>query len=118
MNRILISVKESLLEKKIILLIFGGVIGLLSYFVVYMIEGMDLAAIEEIMAMWPEEMIEFFGDVDAFTNPYGFWALELLTFMWLYGGIYIVYMASTLLTREVEEKTIDLTLSKPITRFN
>jgi len=118
MKRFLISLKESLLEKKFILLILSGVIGLLSYFIVYMIENMDLAAIEEIMAMWPEDMLEFFGDVESFTNPYGFWTLELLSFLWLYAGVYIVYMASTLLTREVEEKTIDLSLSKPITRFN
>jgi len=118
MNRFFISVKEALLEKKIILIILGGVIGLLSYFIVYMIENMDLGAVEEIMEMWPEEMREFFGDVESFTNPYGFWTLELLSFMWLYAGIYIVYMASTLLTREVEEKTIDLSLSKPITRYN
>ncbi|MFX1363361.1 MAG: ABC transporter permease [Promethearchaeota archaeon] len=118
MKRFLLLLKESLLEKKYILLILGGVIGLLSYYIVYMLENMDLAAIEEIMALWPEEMLDFFGDIEAFTNPYGFWALELLTFMWLYAGVYIVYMASTLLTREVEEKTIDLTLSKPITRFN
>jgi len=118
MNRFFISLKESLLDKKYILLILGGVIGLLSYFIVYMIEGMDLSAIEDIISLWPEGMIEFFGDVEAFTNPYGFWTLELLSFMWLYAGIYIVYMASNLLTREVEEKTIDLSLSKPVTRFN
>ncbi len=118
MKRFIICVKESLVEKKIILLILGGVIGLLSYFVIYMIEGMDLSAIEEIISMWPEGMLEFFGDVESFTNPYGFWTLELLSFMWLYAGIYIVYMASTLLTQEIEEKTIDLSLSKPITRFN
>ncbi|MFX0036769.1 MAG: ABC transporter permease [Candidatus Hermodarchaeota archaeon] len=118
MNRFLISIKENLLEKKIVLIILGGVIGLLSYFIVYMIENMDLAAIDEIIAMWPEEMLEFFGDVESFTSPYGFWSLELLSFMWVYAGIYILYMASNLLSQEVEEKTIDLSLSKPITRYN
>ncbi|MFX1311538.1 MAG: ABC transporter permease [Promethearchaeota archaeon] len=118
MKRFFASIKESLIEKKIILLILGGVIGLLSYYIVYMIESMDLAAIEEIINLWPEEMLKFFGDVESFTNPYGFWTIEMLSFMWLYAGIYIVYMASTLLTQEVEEKTIDLSLSKPITRYN
>ena len=118
MTRFFNSIKESLLEKKFVLLILGGVIGLLSFFIVYMIEGMDLSALKDIITMWPEEMLGFFGDVEAFTNPYGFWSLELLSFMWVYAGIYIVYMASNLLTREVEAKTIDLSLSKPITRFN
>ncbi|MFX1409782.1 MAG: ABC transporter permease [Promethearchaeota archaeon] len=116
MRRFIRAVKVSLLEKKFILIILGGVIGLLSYFIIYMVEDMDLSAIEDIINAWPEGMIEFFGDVDVFINPYGFWSLELLSFMWLYGGVYIIYMASGLLSREVEEKTIDLSLSKPITR--
>jgi len=116
MKRFIRSVKVSLLEKKYILIILGGVIGLLSYFIIYMVEDMDLSAIEDIIAAWPEGMLEFFGDVEIFTNPYGFWGLELLSFMWLYGGIYIIYMASGLLSQEVEEKTIDLSLSKPVTR--
>ncbi|MFX1327572.1 MAG: ABC transporter permease [Promethearchaeota archaeon] len=118
MKRFFISIKENLLEKKIVLIILGIIIGLLSYFIVYMIENMDLGAVEEIMSMWPEEMREFLGDVESFTNPYGFWTLELLSFMWVYAGIYIIYMASNLLPQEVEEKTIDLSLSKPITRYN
>lgn len=116
MNRFIRSVKVSLLDKKYMVIILGGVIGLLSYFIIYMVEDMDLAAIEDIIQAWPEGMLEFFGEAEIFTNPYGFWGLELLSFMWLYGGIYIVYMASGLLSQEVEEKTIDLSLSKPVTR--
>lgn len=118
MKRFFNSIKESLLEKKLILLILGGVIGLLSYYVVYMVEDMDLSAIEDIIEAWPEGMLEFFGDATIFTNPYGFWSLELMTFIWVYAGIYIVFMASGLLSQDVENKTIDLTLSKPISRNN
>lgn len=118
MKRFFSSIKESILEKTIILLILGGVIGLLSYFIVYMVEDMDLSAIEDIIKAWPEGMIEFFGDATIFTNPYGFWSLELMTFIWIYAGIYIIFMASGLLSQDVEDKTIDLTLSKPISRYN
>lgn len=118
MKQFITSLKEAILSKKYILLILGGIIGLLSYFIIYMLEDLDLAAIQAIIDAWPEGMLEFFGDVEIFSNPYGFWSLEILTFMWLYAGIYIVFMASGLLSREVEEKTIDLTLSKPITRYN
>ncbi|MFX1377051.1 MAG: ABC transporter permease [Promethearchaeota archaeon] len=118
MRQFIISVKESLLSKKYILLILGGIIGLLSYFIIYMVEDMDLDAIQDIIAAWPEGMLEFFGDVEIFSNVYGFWSLEILAFMWLYAGIYIVSMASGLLSQEVEEKTIDLSLSKPITRYS
>ncbi len=118
MRQFILSVKEYLLAKKYILLILGGIIGLLSYFIIYMVEDMDLEALQSIIEAWPPEMLEFFGDVEIFTSPYGFWSLEMLSFIWLYAGIYIVYMASGLLSQEVEEKTIDLSLSKPVTRYN
>lgn len=118
MKQFVTSIKEYLLSKKYIILILGGIIGLLSYFIIYMVEDMDLSAIQDIISAWPEGMLEFFGDVEIFSNVYGFWSLEILAFMWLYAGIYIIYMASGLLSQEVEEKTIDLTLSKPITRYN
>ncbi|MFX1572074.1 MAG: ABC transporter permease [Promethearchaeota archaeon] len=112
------SIKELILEKKLTLLILGGVIGLLSYFIVYMVEDMDLEALQEIFNMWPEDLLEFFGEMAIIVNPYGFWGLEMLSFIWAYAGIYIVYMASSLLPQDVEDKTIDLSLSKPISRFN
>ncbi|MFX0082226.1 MAG: ABC transporter permease [Candidatus Hodarchaeota archaeon] len=112
------SVRENLLAKKYILLILGGIIGLLSYFIIYMVEDMNLEDLTEIFQNFPEDVIEFFGDIEIFTSPYGFWSLEMLSFIWIYAGIYIVYMASTLLSQEVEEKTIDLSLSKPVSRYN
>ena len=63
-------------------------------------------------------MLEFFGDITVLASPYGFWCLELMTFIWLYAGIYILYMASAHLSQDVEDKTIDLSLSKPVTRNN
>ena len=72
MKRFILIVKESLWSKKYILLILGGIIGLLSYFIIYMVEDMDLDAIQDIISAWPEEMLEFFGDAAIFSNPYGF----------------------------------------------
>jgi len=118
MRQFIMSVKELLLAKKYIILILGGIIGLLSYFIINIVEDMNLGDLEDIVAAFPEGMLEFFGDIEIFTSPYGFWSLEMLSFIWLYAGIYIVYMASGLLSQEVEEKTIDLTLSKPVTRYN
>ncbi|MBY9006967.1 MAG: ABC transporter permease subunit [Candidatus Lokiarchaeota archaeon] len=118
MRQFIFSVKEYLLSKKYILLILGGMIGLLSFFIIYMVNGIDIESLEAIIASFPEGMFDFFGDIEIFSNPYGFWSLEMLSFIWLYAGIYIVYMASSLLSQEVEEKTIDLSLSKPITRYN
>ena len=118
MRQFMMSLKEYLLTKKYIILILGGIIGLLSYFVIILVGDIDLEAMQDFLDAFPEGMFDFFGDIEIFTNPYGYWTLEMLSFIWLYAGIYIVYMASGLLSQEVEEKTIDLSLSKPVTRYN
>jgi ABC-2 type transport system permease protein len=117
MKRFLRSVKELIIERKFIILILGGILGLFSFFVVYLIEDLDIV-FEEVLSFLPEDFLAFFGDLEVLANPYGFWALELMSFIWLYAGIYIVFMASALLSHEVENKTIDLSLSKPISRYN
>ncbi len=116
MKRFFITVKELILEKKFSILILGGVLGLFSLAIIAMLEDLDLQIIEDVFNSFPPELMNFFGGFGALSNPYGFWALELLTFIWLYAGIYIVFMASSLLSHEVENKTIDLSLSKPISR--
>ncbi len=118
MKRFFNTVKELILEKKFMILILGGVIGLLSFFIIYMVEDLDLQGIEEIFSLFPEELLVFFGGIDVLANPYGFWTLELLSFIWLYAGIILIFMASSLLSQEVENKTIDLSLSKPISRHS
>ena len=118
MKRFFSTVKELILEKKFTILILGGVIGLLSFFIIVMIEGMDLQAMEGFFSVYPEDLMAFLGDLEVVANPYGFWAMELLSFIWLYVGIYLIFMASSLLSRDVENKTIDLSLSKPISRYN
>ena len=118
MKQFFSSVKELILEKKFTILLLGGVIGLLSFFIIVIIEDMDLQAMEDLFSIYPEDLMAFMGDLGVMTNPYGFWALELLSFIWLYVGIYLIFMASSLLSRDVENKTIDLSLSKPISRYN
>ncbi|TES93628.1 MAG: hypothetical protein E3J90_14315 [Promethearchaeota archaeon] len=120
MKRFFSSVKELILEKKFMILIFGGVIGLLSFFIIGMLENLDLQSLDDLLSMMGgmEELLDFFGGIAVMSNPYGFWSLEILSFIWLYAGIYLIFMASSLLSNEVENKTIDLSLSKPISRYN
>ena len=118
MKRFFSSVKELILEKKFMILLFGGGIGLLSFFIVVMVGDLDLQSFEDIFSYFPEGFMDFFGDLGALTNPYGFWTMEMLSFIWLYAGILFVFTASSLLSHEVENKTIDLSLSKPISRDN
>ncbi|MHA2131892.1 MAG: ABC transporter permease, partial [Promethearchaeota archaeon] len=118
MKRFFKTVKELILEKKFMILILGGVIGLLSFFIVVMISDLDLESFQDIFSAFPEGFLDFFGDLEVIANPYGFWSLELLSFIWLYAGIYYIFMASSLLSHDIENKTIDLSLSKPISRYN
>jgi len=120
MKRFFSTVKELILEKKFIIPIYGGVVGLLSFFIIAILEDLDLQSLDDILSMLGgfEEVLDFFGGLAVMSNPYGFWSLEILSFIWLYAGIYTVFMASSLLSHEVENKTIDLSLSKPISRYN
>lgn len=120
MKRFFSAVKELILEKKFMILILGGVIGLLSFFIIGMLENLDLQSLDDLLSMMGgmEELLDFFGGIAVMSNPYGFWSLEILNFIWLYAGIYLIFMASSLLSNEVENKTIDLSLSKPISRYN
>ena len=97
MRRFFNTLKELILEKKFIILILGGVLGLFSFFIILILEDLDLQVIEGLLGSFPPELLDFFGGIAVLGSPYGFWALELLTFIWLYAGIYIVFMASSLL---------------------
>lgn len=121
MGQLLTIVKEYIKDKKWATILLGGITGLFGVFTIYILNEIDLEAIDSIIAMMGlgesmEGMLDFFGGVAAMTNPYGFLTIEVLGFIWLYAGIYLVYSASSLLSQEIEEKTIELSLSKPITR--
>ena len=118
MKRFFSSVKELILEKKFMILILGSGIGLLSLLIIAMIGDLDLQSFQDIFSSFPEGLMDFLGDLEVLANPYGFWTLEMLSFIWLYAGILFIFTASSLLSREVEKKIIDLSLSKPISRDN
>lgn len=117
MNRFAHLVKEYLFDKKWIILAFGGLIGLMGFGITAVLGTMDMAQIQSILAGFPEGFLDFFGDsIAAMTTPYGFLSLEFFSFMWLYAGIFIMYLGSNVLSQEVEDSTIELALSKPISR--
>ncbi len=109
-------VKGYLLDKKWAILIMGTLIGMLSVGYIQMLRGFDMAELDAIMAAFPEGFLDFFGDVQYFSTPYGFVCLEFFLMMWLYAGIYLMWVGSGLIAQEVEDKTIELALTKPIQR--
>ena len=116
MLKVLSVIIEQFHEKKWSLLLFGGAVGLMGLAIVAILEYIDVSAYADIFESMPE-LADFFGGFVAFSTPYGFVGIELFAFMWIFVGIFLVYMASsTALPAEVENKTIDLILSKPISR--
>ncbi len=80
------------------------------------IEVIDLSGLEDLLTFFPEleDILDTFGDL---ASPYGLLNAEVFAFYWIFVGFFFVYVASsTALPGEVEDKTIDLTLSKPISR--
>jgi ABC-2 type transport system permease protein len=112
MNQFLTILKEQLLDKKWIILSLGAMIGGMALLIVGMIGEMDL---ETMMAGYPPELMAIFG-IEEFSNPYGFLSMEVFTVIWMLVGIYMIFSASLIIPQEIDEKTIELLLSKPITR--
>ena len=95
---------------------FGILVGLMGFLLTMLVDVLDISAYSAILESFPE-LADLFGGLVALSTPYGFVNIELFTFMWIFVGIFLVYMASgTALPTEVEDKTIDLILSKPISR--
>lgn len=116
MSKMLRIIKDHLNDKKWIIFFLGGITGLFGLMIIVMVASLDLEAFEQILAFLPPEMLDFFGGDLAFANPYGMLNIEVLSFLWIYAGIYLLFSASSILAQEVERKTIELSLSKPITR--
>jgi ABC-2 type transport system permease protein len=95
---------------------FGFLMGIFGYAITLIVDVIDLSEIEELLSSLPQlqEILDLFGDL---TSPYALLNVEVFAFFWVFVGFFFVYIASsTVLPGEVEEKTIDLTLSKPISR--
>ena len=112
LSQFLTIVKEQIIDKKWIILLLGGMIGGMAYLMVAMIGEMDL---EAMYGEFPEEFMTFFGGADM-SNPYAFLSMEVFTLIWMFAGIYLISFNSLIITQEIDEKTIELLLSKPITR--
>jgi ABC-2 type transport system permease protein len=71
----------------------------------------------ELLEAYPESMKKAFGmDQLNFGTLIGFYGIEIYMMTTLLGSIYAVMLASNILAKEENEKTIEFLLSKPVTR--
>lgn len=108
-------IKEDLVDKKWSLVGLGVLIGFLGYYVIYMLNTMDFSQLQAYIDSLPDAIKALLGNLDV-TNPYSLTNAYFFSFLWLYVGIYLVYMASSVVPQEVANHTIDLVLSKPVSR--
>jgi ABC-type transport system involved in multi-copper enzyme maturation permease subunit len=108
--------KEDVFDKKWSILGVGILVGLMGLYVINMLNSMDFSQLEDYINSLPDSMIALLGGELDITNPYSFTSSYIYSFMWLYCGIFLVYLASSLVPQDIENHTIDLTLSKPVSR--
>jgi ABC-type transport system involved in multi-copper enzyme maturation permease subunit len=108
--------REDVFDKKWAIVGVGVLVGLMSLYVINMFVSMDFSQLQDYIDSLPDSMIALLGGELDITNPYSFTSSYIYSFMWLYCGIFLVYMASSLVPQDVENHTIDLTLSKPVSR--
>jgi len=73
-------------------------------------------ALNELLAIYPEELMAFFGDFTNFATPEGFLGIEFFSFMPLVLGIFPILAGSGLLVSDEESGRLDLILGHPVTR--
>ena len=108
--------KEDVFDKKWSIIGLGVLVGLIALMVIAMFNSLDFSQLEDYINSLPEAMLALLGGDLDISNPYSLTSSYVYSFMWLYCGIFLVYMASSLIPQDVENHSIDLTLSKPVSR--
>jgi len=77
----------------------------------------SLASQEALLAKYPAALVDAFGiaEIDM-SNVLGYFAVKIFPLVALVGSIYIMLLATGILSKEQGEKTIEFLLSKPISR--
>ena len=115
MKKIFAITKEDLFDKKWFLIGLGALIGLLGLYLVNLLNSLDLSGLQAYLDTLPESLLALLGPLDI-AKPYSLFNAYFFSFLWLYCGVFLVYLASSLVPQEVEDNTIDLVLSKPVSR--
>ncbi|MHA1671726.1 MAG: ABC transporter permease subunit [Promethearchaeota archaeon] len=100
-----------------------AIIILASYFGMFFLSFMalyDPALFEDMQALlesYPEAIVQMVGDFIALTTFGGFLNVYLFSMTWFYFGFYFIIKSAQDIPKEIEDKTIDIILSKPIKRW-
>ena len=77
----------------------------------------EAESIQQLMASMPKGLLAAFGmEQISMTDIMGYYATKQYTTLTLFGSIYAIMLASGVLSKEENEKTIEFLLSKPVSR--
>lgn len=108
-----INLKNFLIWTGILIILF------LAIFLVYpsIIESDNIQMMDEMMKMFPEEMLKAFNmDISSMDTAFGWLKTEGFIFVLLLTGVYASILGSNILLKEESDKTIEYLNSLPIKR--
>lgn len=76
----------------------------------------DQAQWQQLLDIYPKELLAFFGGVLDFTTPQGFLSVEFFSFMPLVLGVFAILAGGGLLVEDEEAGRMDLILGQPVRR--
>ncbi len=101
------------------LIIWSIVIGGFTFMMlaIYPQMAAEQQSMQELLKAYPESLKKVFGmDRLDFSTLLGFYGVEVYFMLTLFGSIYAGLLASTIVAKEENEKTIEFLLSKPVAR--
>ena len=99
------------------ILIFAGVVGGFILMMAAIFEPGLFAEYNDIMAGMSPEILNMIGGLVDLSTFQGFFNMYIFEFAWMWYGIYLILKVAQDIPGEMENKTIDLVLSKPIKRW-
>ncbi|MFX1450341.1 MAG: ABC transporter permease subunit [Promethearchaeota archaeon] len=115
MKSIKIMLKELTTSKKGILL-YTALMGLFYMWFVSIFDPVFFEDFEALLESYPEAIRQMIGEYFSLSTIGGLLNIYLFSMSLFFFGIYFILKASQDIPREIDSKTIDLILSKPITR--
>jgi ABC-type transport system involved in multi-copper enzyme maturation permease subunit len=92
-------------------------VSLFMLMILYVFDPELFSGMEDMFSNYPQEILDMLGGVVSLSTLAGFITMEFLAIIWMWVGIYIILKAAQDIPTAIDNKTIDLLLSKPIKRW-
>ncbi|MHA1729797.1 MAG: ABC transporter permease subunit [Promethearchaeota archaeon] len=99
------------------ILIFATIIGGFLFMMTSIFEPILFANYNVIIVGMPEEVLALIGGLIDLSTFEGYFNMYIFELAWMWYGLYIILKVAQDIPGEIENKTIDLVLSKPIKRW-